>query len=177
MKLLQQLKPQDIVVVTKLLLWRAKERWTYETLGNAVGLSASQTHGAIGRLIACHLVDAEFKQPIKRNLIEFLEHGLRYVFPIIPGGIGTGIPTAHSGPLMKSKIIHHQDQRYVWASNIGSAKQKGITIVPLHKDVPKVANKDRELYEILTVIDALRMNSPREREVACELIQKLILER
>jgi hypothetical protein len=140
-------------------------------------LSASQTHSAIGRLIACHLVDAEFKQPIKRNLVEFLVHGLRYVFPMVLGSVGVGIPTAHSGPLMKSKIIHHQDQRYVWVSETGDRKQKGITVVPLHKEIPKIVKNDKDLYEILTVVDALRMNSPREREVASELIHKLILER
>jgi len=31
--------------------------------------------------------------------MEFLEHGVRYVFPAEPGSLTRGVPTAHAHPL------------------------------------------------------------------------------
>ncbi len=158
----------------RLLRWGSSEHWTYESLGKAVSLSASQVHISISRLISCHLLDSELKRPIKRNLVEFLTHGIRYVFPLIPGGVGVGMPTAHSSPLLASRIKHHQDFEYVWPSKAG--KQKGVAVTPLHKGVPEAAKQDNEFYDLLAVVDALRMDRPRELEIAVKLINKLVLE-
>jgi hypothetical protein len=37
--------------------------------------------------------------------MEFIEHGFRYVFPTKPGAIVTGMPTAHSHPYFKKRVL------------------------------------------------------------------------
>jgi hypothetical protein len=58
-----QLKPQDFLVALKLVAW-GDERWTYARLAQALGLSASEAHGAVKRGIqAGLLVDTALLAP------------------------------------------------------------------------------------------------------------------
>ena len=39
---------------------------------------------------------------------------------------------------------------------------RGLIVEPLHPNVPKAAKKDSYLYELLALVDALRIGGPRE---------------
>ena len=53
-------------------------------------------------------------------------------------------------------------------------KVRGTTLDPLHKMVPAAVKKDPALYELLSLIDALRDGRVRERQIAeRELISRL----
>lgn len=57
------LRPQDFLVALKLVAWR-EQRWTYAALAQALGLSASEAHGAVKRGIqAGLLVDSSLLAP------------------------------------------------------------------------------------------------------------------
>lgn len=51
---------------------------------------------------------------------------------------------------------------------------RGIPVPPLHPDAPEIANVDSELYDFLSVCDALRMRSRRVRHVASEALSDLV---
>jgi hypothetical protein len=55
---------------------------------------------------------------------------------------------------------------YVWASAKG--KIKGQSIIPLYKSVPEVVENeaDSQLYELLCLVDSLRVGKIREQELA-----------
>ncbi|HQJ61361.1 MAG TPA: hypothetical protein PKV35_10210, partial [bacterium] len=59
---------------------------------------------SVGRSVIAGLVTADKKTVLKGNLFEFLVHGVRYVFPQMPGAIVRGIPTAHSAYPLKEMI-------------------------------------------------------------------------
>jgi hypothetical protein len=45
---------------------------------------------------------------------------------------------------------------------------------PLYKSVPKAAREDQQLYELLTLVDALRGGRARERQMARqEMVKRL----
>ncbi len=54
---------------------------------------------------------------------------------------------------------------------------RGCNYAPLHKNVPKAALADPQLYELLVLVDALRDGNAREREVAVKDKQETRRER
>jgi len=73
------LKPQDVVVLLKLVVtW---EGWTYPSLAESLGMSASEVHAAVARAKQSGLYDEHRRMPNNKALAEFIVHGLRYVFP------------------------------------------------------------------------------------------------
>ena len=104
-------------------------------------------------------------------MIEFLEHGLRYVFPAAPGSLTRGIPTAHSHPFMSH--LFPSDEPYVWPDPEGEVR--GSAIDPLYPGVTKAIRIDQNLYKLLALVDVIRVGKVRERKVAIEELKKMIL--
>ena len=112
----------------------------------------------------------ESKKTIYRlALKEFLLYGLKYVFPVELGPVVRGIPTAHSAPPISGKIVAGNEV-FVWEYNKGDSR--GQSIVPLYKTVPEIVNSDNELYELLVIIDTIRVGRAREISIAIEELNK-----
>ena len=104
-------------------------------------------------------------------MLEFLENGLRYVFPAEPGAIQRGMVTGHSA-LPLNKYIS-AEEIYVWSWAEG--KSRGQAIDPLHHSVPAACVEDSALYEVLALTDALRLGRVREKKQAMEELRRRIL--
>ena len=50
--------------------------------------------------------------------------------------------------------------------------KRGQSIEPLYKTVPKIAQKDKSLYELLALTDTLRVGRAREIKIAIEELEK-----
>ena len=81
-----------------------------------------------------------------------------------------GIPTAHSALPLNKEI--QSNESYVWSYAEG--KVRGQSIEPLHKSVPVASLKDKKLYELLALTDALRVGKVREKNIAMEELEKRI---
>lgn len=163
------MKPQDVVIAVK-LLGAADSTWSYASLGEDLGLGHNQVHLACKRLMAASLMMD--RRIAKRNLVEFLVHGLKYVFPPIWEGEQHGIPTAVSSPVMQKEL--RSPQVIVWPT--GRRKDpKGDSLRPLHKCVFTVIENDLFSYQVLAILDSIRISKAREREVAINLINSKIL--
>ena len=103
--------------------------------------------------------------------MEFLEYGLRYVFPQEPGAMVVGVPTAHSQAFFKQKFS--AELEYVWPYLNGIVR--GLAISPLYTGVPKAALKDEQLHKLLAAIDIFRVGRTREKRIAPEELCKSIL--
>lgn len=99
------LKPQDVVVLLKLGLEPDGVARPFARLGADLGISASEIHAAVTRTSTAGLADAERRKPRVRNFLEFLEHGVRYVFVSRRGEMTRGIPTAHSAPPLRDLLV------------------------------------------------------------------------
>jgi DNA-binding Lrp family transcriptional regulator len=163
------LKPQDIVVLLKLHTLRSSE-WTYNKLADSLGISASEVHAALKRCQVSGLYDSYLKKIRNAAVLEFLIHGIKYVFPAQPGAIGRGMPTAHSSEPLKDLVVSDPSNTYVWASPNGNVR--GQTINPLYKSVPEAAKNDSELYQMLSLVDAIRAGRAREQQIACQELEK-----
>lgn len=160
------LKPQDIVVLLKV---NNSPTWTYSQLAKSLHLSASEVHAALKRCEISRLYDSSSRKVLKSALLEFLVHGLKYVFPSQPGPLSRGIPTAHSAEPLKSLLLVAQDEAYIWATPTGDVR--GQTIEPLYRSVPSAAQNDKQLYELLSLVDAIRLGKVREQRLAATQLE------
>lgn len=167
---MQQLLPQDVLLAVRLL--NAPQSWSFESAGALVGISASQCHAAFGRLCRAELVEKKLRMPIRGNLLEFLIHGVKYAFPVELGPSVTGIPTAHSAPIWKGRIIAPKKSDLVWEHPTG--KSEGTSVEPLYKTVPIVSLQHQKTYGILALLDSLRVGKAREHKEAATLLTELI---
>lgn len=167
------LKPQDILVLIRLLIARKRqEAVTYPQLSLWTGLSASETHAAVRRGMACGLLTgiqangagAFPWSPAPAACLEFLLHGLKYVFPLEIGAVQRGIPTGTSAPGMNegTQSVLEGDT-WVWPHAEGT--EKGIGITPLYRTVPQVVRSDEMLHQALAALDLLRCASHRPRRL------------
>ncbi len=164
------MRPQDIVVLLKIVALKDKT-WQYRDLASSLFISISEISESLNRSAIAGLYDSGTKS-IKRNaLIEFIQYGLTYVFPQIPGALVNGVATAHSHPFYKKKLIASTE--FVWPFPEG--KTRGQAIDPLHKGVPKAVLEDELLYLLLASVDILRVGRSRERSMAISELKKHLL--
>jgi len=162
MKLHQQLmKPQDIVLLLKIISMQ-NDSWNQLQTSAALSMSQSEVSESVARSKYAGLLDVKGKKVMKLALLEFLQFGLRYVFPQKPGAVVRGIPTSHSAAPLKNQI--QSAEHYVWPYAKGTVR--GQSIIPLYPSVPEAALKDAKLYELLALVDALRVGRAREKELA-----------
>ena len=169
------LKQQDVLVLVKLLaLDLRSEKWQYSSLSKSLGLSKSETHGAVSRLCFAQLVrDKKQKhKPIRSNTLEFLIHGAKYCFPAKLGSMTRGMPTSYAAPPLNQHFSTDEHEPIpVWPDHEGAVR--GIELSPLYDTVPQAAAQDSELYEILSLFDAIRVGLARERKIAKDILKKL----
>jgi DNA-binding Lrp family transcriptional regulator len=163
-------KPQDVVVALKLSLGGAQ--LSYAELGQELGMSASEVHAAVRRLGDAHLVDPETREIRREALRNFLVHGVPHAFPASPKEVTRGMPTAWAAPALSGKISASEQIPPVWADPDGQVQ--GAAVQPLYSSVPGAARRDPALYDLLALVDALRIGRARERSLAeKEITQRL----
>ncbi|MDO1450824.1 hypothetical protein Q0590_31410 [Rhodocytophaga aerolata] len=161
------MRPQDVVILLKIVA-QDTQVWNYLTLSYGLSISQSEVSESLHRSAFAGLIDNEKKSVYKKALLDFLIYGIKYVFPVKPGAIVRGMPTAHSArPL--SEIIT-SSEIYVWPDEEGIAR--GQSIEPLYSSVPKAIKGDVRLYELLALVDAIRVGKARERNIAVEELTK-----
>ncbi|HEY5959693.1 MAG TPA: hypothetical protein VIV60_24225 [Polyangiaceae bacterium] len=160
---LAPLRPLDIIVVLAVHDF-GNAPWTYAALAKRLEVSDSQSHGAVQRAASAHLLDAVGRSIRPYNLLEFLEHGIRYAFPVEPGPFTRGIPTGASAPPLNALLRRDSSGELVWPDVNGSLM--GQAVAPLHASVPNVARQHASLHQLFALVDALRVGGVRERELA-----------
>jgi hypothetical protein len=162
------MRPLDVVVLLKIISNQNKA-WKTRDLAYDLNISLSEISESLNRSMIAGLLDATKKKVFVKNLFDFLQYGIRYVFPQKPGSLAIGMPTAHAAPIMKEKIV--SEQNYVWADLNGTLK--GETIEPLFESVPFASKKDANLYNMLALVDVLRVGKTREIKIALQELQRL----
>ena len=181
------MKSQDIFILLKLVSLAQQmndgddksvppEISSYSNRGleASTGVSKSEVNASIKRSIEAGMakLDRKTKLP-KANvnaLIEFIIHGIKYVYPVKPSGIVRGIPTSIAAPVLEGKIMTSGEFICVWPDALGEQMGQGIT--PLYKTVPMAVKKDPRLYEYLALIDAIRLGRGRESTFAAKVLKE-----
>ncbi len=164
------MNPQDVVILLKIASY-GPNPWNQVKLAEKLHLSQPEISNSLSRSRYAGLLDDSGKKVRKEALLEFLQYGIAYAFPAKPGPIVRGVPTAHSGPPLNT-LIEPSGDEYVWPSATGQLR--GQAISPLYKNVVKAVKGDYELYELLSLVDAIRVGKAREKQLAIrELRERL----
>jgi len=162
------MRPQDIIILLKVISF-GETHWRNFDLANTLKISPSEISEALNRCRIAGLVDEKRRKVHINSFKEFLIYGLKYVFPVEPGSVVRGIPTAHSAPPV-NEYITSGGEIYVWPCAKGD--QKGQSIEPLYKTVPYVISEDKLFYELLAITDTLRVGRVRESKIAIDELEK-----
>ncbi|ALM20157.1 hypothetical protein AAT17_02275 [Nonlabens sp. MIC269] len=165
------MRPHDIVILLKIIAKR-DQKWYMKDLSYELNISASEVSESINRSVIAGLMASDKKLVMKLALMDFLAHGLPYVYPQQPGAIVRGIPTAHSAAPLNDTIV--SNEHYVWPYGKGSLR--GQAIEPLYPTVVEAVQKDEKLHELLALVDAVRVGRAREKEIALKELKSRILE-
>lgn len=163
------MRPQDIVILLKIAA-KGEQKWFMKDLSQELTISASEVSESINRSVIAGLLAANKKRLMRLALLDFLEYGLRYVYPQRPGALVRGLPTAHSAPPLNNDIVSNEP--YVWPYAKGTVR--GQAIDPLYPNVPEACLKDSEFYELMALCDSLRVGKAREKNLAMALLEKRI---
>ena len=157
----------DIVVLLKIAA-KKDVPWLMKDLAIELGISGSEISESLHRSSLAGLITKDKQQLMKLSILDFLEHGLRYVYPQQPGAKVRGVPTAHAAAPLSELIL--SDEAYVWP--YGEGKVRGESIEPLHPKVPEACLRDSEFYEYMALCDALRVGRAREKNQAIDILRK-----
>ena len=172
------LKPQDLLIVLKLLARQGEGGWSYNLLAVELGMSPSEVHAGIKRAVRARLaIPGEAGAPARpalKALEEFVLHGVPYVFVADQEGLTRGVATAWAAPMFDSAFMAGDEPPPVWPHPEGKARGQGIS--PLYKAAPGAALQDVMLYELLALVDMLRLGRVRERKLASEQFRMRLAE-
>jgi hypothetical protein len=142
-------------------------------IARSTGSSVGECHNAVRRLETSRLILADERRPSTELLHQFLVHGAPFAFPAVIGPEIVGIPTAHSAPPFHGIVA--STTGFVWAHADGT--MRGQSIIPLFPGAPLLAVDNPALYDLLALIDALRVGTARVRTIAAGLLGDRILGR
>ena len=161
------MRPQDIVILLKIATYGDND-WYMKDIANDLLISPSEVSESLNRSVLAGLISNNKKRLMKSALYDFIVYGLKYVYPAKAGALVRGIKTSHSAPPLSDEIL--SDEIYVWPYVEGDIR--GFAIEPLHPNVPKACLKDSRLYELLALVDAIRIGSKREYNFAVNELKR-----
>lgn len=164
------MRPHDIIVLLKIAA-KGKNNWFMKDLSFELSISASEISESINRSVIAGFIAEDKKRLMKLALLEFLEHGIRYVYPQKPGALVRGIKTAHSAKPLNEQIA--SSEHYVIPYVEGDTR--GQMIEPLHPNLAQACLADPEFYQLVALCDALRVGKVREKNLAMEELRKRIV--
>lgn len=183
------MKSQDIYILLKLVCLQQDElsrpfgaenladQYSSRGLAVALGVSKTEVNASVWRSIDIGMAlkdrKSGYPKANKKALLEFVVHGLKYVFPVKPAEIVRGVPTAFSAPMLQDKLMNMGDYSYVWP--FAEGLHKGQSIQPLFKSVPRAALEDDRLYQYLALIDAIRLGKAREANLAADIFERRLM--
>jgi hypothetical protein len=164
----QTLQPIDVSVGLSIAL---RPHPTFAALADELRISPSTAHQAVKRLLLSGLVRKAAHGHVAdvEALEEFVVHGARYAFPAIRNRRQRGVPTAHAAPIFEG-VLDQDIDPLVWPSALGSVV--GGALEPLIPSAPTLATRHPALYDLLTLVDAIRVGNARDREVAGALLSE-----
>src|ERR1035437_2487649 len=157
------LRPSDLVVACQLATTPSAQ---FLQLARSTGISTGECHNAVRRLRFSHPVWPDERRPSSEVLHNFLVQGAPFAFPPVLGVQTIGVSTAHSSPAFRTLLV--TSEGIVWPHAQGEAR--GQSLIPLFPGAPTLSTRNPPLYDLLTIVDALRVGTTRIRRVAAELL-------
>ena len=200
-KLSSSLHPQDVLVACKMFsLKLSDEEWTYAGLGESVGISAGEAHNAMDRCRRSSIIGTS-GAIVRKHLRDLLTVAAPRIFYASRGGITRGMPTGLWAPPLVGKFEKGSQTHCVGTHCVGThcvgthcvgthcvgtlptawpcedgTCERGESVDPIYPSAP-VAARDPLVYELLALVDVIRIGGATDRNRAIEMIDRRMSER
>ena len=154
-----------VVLVAAALSDDGEQQVSQAAIAAQLGLGRSQVYKALRSCGRAGLWDHDSKHVLRPQLIEFLEHGVRYAYPSDVGDVVSGFATRNVAGVLGGP-------GFVWPSEEGP--QRGHAVKPLHRIVPAAARRNANFGEAMRLVDSLRLGRARERTAAAERLREIL---
>lgn len=141
-------------------------------LARELFISPSEISVSLERSAIAGLIDKRKVNVNKQTFMDFIEYGLAVVFPALPGRIVNGLFTAHAHPYIAKHF--HSEELFVWPDARGEGR--GQSIEPLYKTAVQASLFDSDLYEVLALVDVIRVSKVREKKFALNRLKEIFYE-
>lgn len=160
----------DVYVLLKVVAMHGGMPWSQSGLAGEIGVSPSVVNRALKKGEELKLYYPSRKRVSAPPLTEALIYGARYFLAPKRGGEARGIPTAWAAPPLSGEVSSAEALPYVWPDPTGVVR--GLSVEPLHPSAPKAAHSDPDFYELLALVDTLRLGGARERALAAKELHR-----
>lgn len=167
MRDLIRIKPQDILVMMKLIV---RPSISQKELAEQLFISQAEISHGLKRLKASGLMSSE-GMIIQEASLEFLVHALKYIVPAELGAPSAGIPTSFAHPDFKF-VRYSPDEINVWPYAEG--KKRGISLIPIYPTLPQACTLDENLYKLSSLVEMIRSGRARERQIGSDELKKFL---
>jgi hypothetical protein len=125
---------------------------------------------SLARLDETPVYDAARRRVNRSATADFFEHALPFVAPGSLGAPTRGVPTAWAAAPLSRAIEEAGDLPPVWPSAEGELR--GREVQPVHPAAVSFVKSDPWMYEMLALVDGIRVGDARVRGVAKELLRE-----
>lgn len=167
----RSLSELEVLVLLKIIALGGKT-WTQQSIAFELSLSQSVVNRALKKSESLSLFDSKTRRVNGRYLEDALIHGARFFLASERGGEVRGVPTAWAAKPLSDEIVTSAVFPPVWPDPFGSVR--GWSVSPLHPKVPEAVKSDRNLYELLALLDVFRIGGAREIGLAERAFRKRI---
>jgi len=175
---LTSLHPQDVLVACKIFsLGLGRQEWTFAGLGREVGISTGEAHNSLERCRGSGLLGAG-GTVVRRALRDLLVVGAPQIFYASRGGISRGLPTSVWAPPLGGMFeLGAERLPAVWPlPGEAEGAARGEAVDPIYPSAP-VAARDPVVYELLALLDVIRIGGTSERKRAAGLVERRLFDR
>ena len=160
----------DLLPLLGLLRHASDPEWTVRSLADELHLPPAAVQRSLARLGETPAYD-----PIRRRINhsateELLQHALPFVAPARLGGPTRGVPTAWAAPALSRRFGPVDELPPVWPAPDGDVR--GLAVEPVHPAASDLARSDPWMYEMLALLDGVRLGDARVRGVAQSLLRE-----
>lgn len=177
------LKPQDALTACKVFSL-GEEPWSYLLLAGSLFLSQGEAHLSVARCLDMGVLARDRRNRKKILVVRRRLHDLcAVVLPMlcrpVRGAVVRGVPTSVRAPCLAGRFPTTAPPVtpptvMVWPHDSGEVVL-GESLLPVYPTVPRAVRSDARLYELLALVDVVRVGSPSERRVAVEYLKETIV--
>lgn len=167
------MKSSDLLTLLGLLRRSAHPQWTVRSLAGELHLPQAAVQRSLVRLGHTPAYDPTNRRINLSATETLLRDALPFVAPGKVGGPTRGVPTAWAAPVLSRYFGPVDELPPVWPAPEGEAR--GLTVEPLHPAAVELARADAWMYEMLALLDGVRLGDARVRGIAQELLHERLV--
>jgi hypothetical protein len=160
------LRPVDVLVACKLYSCEEDRKdWTYASLSADLQISQSTLHASVLRCVRAQVLTTTNLRVHRPRLADLVTVAAPLVFYPERGGLTKGTVTAVVPDAASPRLP------FVWA---GQGDVPGAEVSPVHPSAPHACAADQRLYEILSLLDVVRVVGGAAAEKAATALRRKI---